>query len=222
MSISSGLAAAADGDAAEADVAAATALAQAAQAVAARLEHVAAGLVAAGATDTDAILGAFALAETAAQIASAALNAIAGAAAAAGSGGQRIAEVLQGGAAHGVIALAMNLQSAGALFESQLATRHDTPAASGRRSGRRRLAAQGWRLKAQPGAIHQHGTRHSKNSFSWPWLLPATAQAVVGVQTRVWRRHTYRPNLKSERSPRKCYSCWRLPAVFSCERVRVR
>ena len=78
----------------EADVAAAARLAAARQAVAAGLDHGLAGLVATRAADAAAVLGVFALANTDGEVALAARDTIARAAAAAETIGQHAAEVL--------------------------------------------------------------------------------------------------------------------------------
>ena len=86
--------AAADRRVVEADVAAAAAFAALRKAIAAGLNHGAAGLVAARAANAAAVLGVFALANTDGEVALAAGDSVARAAAAAETVGQHAAEVL--------------------------------------------------------------------------------------------------------------------------------
>ena len=86
--------AAADRRVVEADVAAAARFAAGVEAVAARLNHGLAGLVAGGAADAAAVFGVFALANTDGEVALAAGDSVARAAAAAETIGQHAAEVL--------------------------------------------------------------------------------------------------------------------------------
>ena len=118
----------------EADVAAAAALTALLQAVAAGLNHGAAGLVAACAADAAAVLRVFALANTAGEIALAAGDAVAGAAAAAQAVGQHAAEVLQCAAGYFIIAAAVDFTAIRGLFELDAATWQHAPV------GRLRLA----------------------------------------------------------------------------------
>ena len=85
---------AADRRVVEADVASAARFAAGAEAVAAGLDHGLAGLVARGAADAAAVFGVFALANTDGEVALAAGDSVARAAAAAETVGQHAAEVL--------------------------------------------------------------------------------------------------------------------------------
>ena len=114
---------AADRRVVEADVAAAAALAALRQAVAACLNHRTAGLVAARAADAAAVFRVFAFANTAREIALAAGDAVAGAAAAAQAVTQHAAEILQRATGDFVIAAAMNLAASRSLFEFDRAAR---------------------------------------------------------------------------------------------------
>jgi hypothetical protein len=127
--------AAADWGVVEADVAAAAGLAASREAVAAGLQDIAASLVAGGAADAAAVLGVFALANTAGQVALADADSVLAAAAAAEAVTKHPAEILQGAAGDFVFALAVNLETAGALFELDLAAGQDAPI--GRRGGTR-------------------------------------------------------------------------------------
>jgi hypothetical protein len=119
--------AAADWRVAEANVAAAAAFAALFAAFAAGLQLGAALLVAAGASDAATVGSVLALAMAIGKRALAALNAVARAAAAAAAIAQHAAEILQRGARQFVVALAMQLEAAGALFEFHFATRHYAP-----------------------------------------------------------------------------------------------
>jgi len=126
--------AAADRRVVEANVAGATRFAAGAEAVAASLDHGLAGLVARGAADAAAILGVFAFANTNSEVALAAGNSVARAAAAAKTIGQHAAKVLQRATGDFIIATAMDLAATGGLFELDGAARQHTPI------GRLRLA----------------------------------------------------------------------------------
>jgi hypothetical protein len=114
--------AAADRRVVERDVAGAARLAASREAIAAGLDHFAAGLVAGDAADAAAVLGVFALANTTGQVALANADAVAGAVAAAEAIAEHAAEILQCAAGNFILALAVNLEAAGALFELDLAT----------------------------------------------------------------------------------------------------
>jgi hypothetical protein len=133
-----GAGAAADRRVVEADVAAATAFAALLEAFAALLDHLAAGLVAAGADDAAAVLGEFALAVAASEIALAAGDAVIGAAAAAESVAEHLAEVLQGAAGDFVFTAAPDLAAGRGLFELDAAARQNAPVGGGRRALRNR------------------------------------------------------------------------------------
>ena len=115
----------------EADVAAAAGFAAAAQAVAAGLNHGLASLVAGGAADAAAVFGVFALANTDSEVALAAGDSVARAAAAAETVGQHAAEVLQCATRNFVIAAAMDLAAVRGLFELDRATRQHAPIGAG-------------------------------------------------------------------------------------------
>ena len=119
--------AAADRCVVEADVAAATRFAAGAQAVAAGLNHGLAGLVAGGAADAAAVFGVFALANTDGEVALAAGDSVARAAAAAETIGQHAAEVLQRATRDFVIATAVDLAAVRGLFELDGATGQHAP-----------------------------------------------------------------------------------------------
>ena len=85
------------------------------------MDHLAAGLVARGAADAAAVLGVFALANTAGQIALADGDAVAAAGAAAEAVAEHAAEILQRATGDFVFALAVNLEAAGALLELHFA-----------------------------------------------------------------------------------------------------
>ena len=120
---------------AEADVAAAAALAAAFEAIAAGLEHFAALGVAAGAGDAAAVLRVFALAVTAAEREIANLHAVPGAAARASAIAQGLTKALQGGAGDGITAIALDSKASLALFELQIAPRHNADVGRGRGRG---------------------------------------------------------------------------------------
>lgn len=126
--------AAADRRVVEADVAAAAALAALLQAVAAGLNHGLAGLIATRAADAAAVLRVFAFANTDREIALAAGDAVARAAAAAQAVGQHAAEILQCAAGYFIIAAAVNLTAVRGLFELDGAAWQHAPV------GRLRLA----------------------------------------------------------------------------------
>src|SRR3954451_13340143 len=109
--------AAADRRVVEADVASAARLAAARQTIAARLNHGLAGLVARCAADAAAVFGVFALANTDGEVALAAGDSVARAAAAAETVGQHAAKVLQRAAGDFIIAATMNLAAVRRLFE---------------------------------------------------------------------------------------------------------
>jgi hypothetical protein len=111
----------------EADVAAATRFAAGVEAIAAGLNHCAAGLVARCAADAAAVFGVFALANTDGEVALAAGDPVARAAAAAETIGQHAAEVLQRAPSDIVIATAMDLAAIRGLFELDGAARQNTP-----------------------------------------------------------------------------------------------
>ena len=122
-----GAGAAADWRVVEADVAAAAAFAALREAVAAGLNHGLASLVAARAANAAAVLGVFALANTDGEVALAAGDSVARAAAAAETVGQHAAEVLQRAAGNFIIAAAMNLAAVRSLFEFDGTTRQHAP-----------------------------------------------------------------------------------------------
>ena len=114
--------AAADRRVVEADVAAAARFAAGAEAVAARLNHGLAGLIARRAADAAAVFGVFALANAHREIALAAGDAVARAAAAAQAIGQHLAEVLQRALRNFIIVTAVDLAAGRGLFELDRAT----------------------------------------------------------------------------------------------------
>jgi hypothetical protein len=111
----------------ETDVAAATRFAAGVEAVAARLNHGLASLIATRAADAAAVLGVFALANTDGEVALAAGDSVARAAAAAETIGQHAAEVLQRATSNIIIATAMDLATVRGLFELDRAARQHTP-----------------------------------------------------------------------------------------------
>jgi hypothetical protein len=111
----------------EADVAAAARFAAGAEAVAASLNHRLAGLVARRAADAAAVFGVFALANTDGEIALAAGDPVARAAAAAETVGQHAAEVLQRATGDFIVAAAMDLAAVRGLFELDGATGQHAP-----------------------------------------------------------------------------------------------
>ena len=119
--------AAADRRVVEADVAAATRFAAGVEAIAACLDHGLAGLVAGGAADAAAVFGVFALANTDGEVALAAGDSVARAAAAAETIGQHAAEVLQRATSDFIIAAAMDLAAVRGLFELDRATWQHAP-----------------------------------------------------------------------------------------------
>jgi len=120
----------------EADVAGAARLAAARQTIAARLNHRLASLVAGGAADAAAVFGVFALANTDGEVALAAGDSVARAAAAAKTVSQHAAKILQRAAGDFIIAAAMNLASVRSLFELDRAARQHTPIRRLRRTER--------------------------------------------------------------------------------------
>ena len=130
--------AAADRRVVEADVARAARFAAGAEAIAASLNHGLASLVATRAADAAAVFGVFALANTDGEVALAAGDSVARAAAAAETVGQHAAEVLQCATGDFVIAAAMDLATVRGLFELDGAARQHTPI------GRLRCAERTW------------------------------------------------------------------------------
>lgn len=100
------------------------------------MQHRAAGFVARDTANTAAVLGVFALADTASEVALAAGDAILRAANAAQAIAQHAAEILQRATRDFVLAAAVNLEAASALFEFDRAARQDTPVSGSRRSSR--------------------------------------------------------------------------------------
>ena len=131
--------AAADRRVVEADVAAATRFAAGAEAIAASLNHGLAGLVATRAADAAAVFGVFAFANTDGEVALAAGDSVACAAAAAETIGQHAAEVLQCATGNFIVTTAMNLAAVRGLFELDGAARQHTPIGRLRRAERARL-----------------------------------------------------------------------------------
>jgi hypothetical protein len=119
--------AAADRRVVEADVAAATRFAAGVEAVAAGLNHGLAGLVAGSAANAAAVFGVFALANTDGEVALAARNSVARAAATAETISQHAAKVLQRAAGNIIIAAAMDLAAVRGLFKLDGATRQNAP-----------------------------------------------------------------------------------------------
>jgi hypothetical protein len=130
--------AAADWRVVEADVAGAARLAAGAEAIAAGLNHRTASLVARSAADAAAVFGVFALANTHGEVALAAGDPVARAAAAAETVGQHAAEVLQRAARDFIFTAAMDLAAGRGLFEFDDATRQHTPICTGWRTDRER------------------------------------------------------------------------------------
>jgi hypothetical protein len=122
-----GAGAAADRRVVEADVAAATRFAAGAEAIAAGLDHGLASLIAARAADAATVFGVFAFANTDGEVALAAGDSVARAAAAAETVGQHAAEVLQRAASDFIIAAAMDLAAVRGLFEFDRAARQNAP-----------------------------------------------------------------------------------------------
>jgi hypothetical protein len=164
--------AAANRGAAEAHVAAAAVFAALGAAIAAGLQASAALLVAAGAMNAAAVGGVLALAVAIGKRAIAALNAILRAAAAAAAVAQHAAKILQCGARQFVFTTTVNFETAGALFEFYLATRHYAPIAlrsCGRKARRLpRLRRSGLRRGTDRESFHHYGTGHEKLLFFWP------------------------------------------------------
>jgi hypothetical protein len=111
----------------EADVAGTARFAAGAEAIAAGLNHGLAGLVARRAADAAAVFGVFALANTDGEIALAAGDSVARAAAAAETVRQHAAEVLQRATGNFIVTAAMNLAAIRGLFELDRATRQHAP-----------------------------------------------------------------------------------------------
>ena len=160
--------AAADRRVVEADVAAATRFAAGAQAVAAGLDHGLAGLVAGGAADAAAVFGVFALANTDGEVALAAGDSVARAAAAAETVGQHAAKVLQRAASNIIITAAMDLAAVRGLFKLDGAARQHTPIRrlrltdlTGLNAGDR---AREWSDRRRT-TFQQGGRRHNTDSF---------------------------------------------------------
>jgi hypothetical protein len=155
--------AAAAGRVVEADVAAAALLEAALQGRAARLQDRTARLVAAGAGDAAAVLRVFTLADAAGQVALANAQAIERAAARAEAAGQGVAQVVQRVAGDVVLAVAVNFESAAALFDLHRAAGNDAPSGSrgtGRNTGRgRRDGRRAGRTKEQS-PLQDHRTGH--------------------------------------------------------------
>jgi hypothetical protein len=126
-SLTLGAGAAADRRVVEANVACAARFAAGAEAIAAGLNHGLAGLVTTRAADAAAVFGVFALANTDGEVALAAGDSVARAAAAAKTVGQHAAEVLQRAAGDFIIAAAMDLAAVRGLFELDRAARQHTP-----------------------------------------------------------------------------------------------
>jgi hypothetical protein len=129
---------AAAGRVVEADVAAATLLQAAIERGAAGLQNRRAGFVAAGAGDAAAVSGLLALADAACKVALAKCQAVERAAAGAQSAGESLAQVLQRRTGDIVIAVTVDLEAAGALFNFQRASRNDAPACRGSACGETR------------------------------------------------------------------------------------
>ena len=162
--------AAADRRVVERDVAAAAALAAGGEAIAARLENRAAGLVAGDAGDAAAVLGVLTLASATGEVALAAADAVLAAADAAESVAEHAAEILQRATSNFVFATTMDLESAGALFEFDFATRQNTPIGGGRRASRDAAGLPAWGAAGEGSnrgrATFQHNTGcHKKDSF---------------------------------------------------------
>jgi hypothetical protein len=126
---------AAAGRVVETHVAAATLLQAAFERGAAGLQDCRAGLVAAGAGDAAAVSGLLALADAAREVALAKRQAVERAAAGAQSAGECLAQVLQRRAGDIVIAVAVDLEAAGALFDLQRAPWNHAPACRGSACG---------------------------------------------------------------------------------------
>jgi hypothetical protein len=126
----------------EADVAGTTRFTAGAEAVAASLDHCTAGFVARRAADAATIFRVFALANTHREVALAAGDAVAGAAAAAEAIGEHLAEVLQCAAGDFVIAAAVDLAASRGLFELDGATWQHAPIGAGRRAARNRAGLE--------------------------------------------------------------------------------
>lgn len=150
---------------AERNVAAAAALAAGFEAIAAGLQHIAALGVAAGARDAAAVLRVFNLAMAAAQVEIANLDAVPRAAARAGAVAQSLTKTLQGLTSGCVFARAREAETALALLELQLATRHDAHVLRRSRGGRG--AGKGWRRSRRKStSTFQYSAGHKQHSFS--------------------------------------------------------
>lgn len=151
----------------ETDVAASTFFAATGQGVAAGMQNAAGRFVAAQAGDTAPVLGVLTPRHTAGEVALADGHAIECAAAGAHAAGEHLAEVLQSGASDVVVATAVNLEAPIALFELNVAPRHDTPILSGgERRGTRRPSGGTRRNRPRHHvAFHQDSTGHQHNSF---------------------------------------------------------
>ena len=132
------------------------------------MDHRLASLIAARAADAAAVFGVFALANTDGEVALAAGDSVAGAAAAAETVGQHAAEVLQGAASDIIIATAMDLAAVRGLFELNGATRQHTPIRrlrlsdlAGLNAGNR---AREWCNRRRT-TFQQGGRRHNTDSF---------------------------------------------------------
>ena len=106
------------------------------------MNHGLASLVATRAADAAAVFGVFALANTDGEVALAAGDSVARAAAAAEPIGQHAAEVLQRATGDFVVATAMNLATVRSLFEFNRAARQHTPIGRLRRAERTWLNAR--------------------------------------------------------------------------------
>jgi len=160
--------AAADRRVVEADVAAATRFAAGVEAVAARLDHGLAGLVAGGAADAAAVFGVFAFANTDGEVALAAGDPVARAAAAAETIGQHAAEILQGATSDVIVAAAMDLAAVRGLFELDGAARQHTPIGGLRcaeRAGLNTRDRTRERSDRRRTTFQQSGRRHNTDSF---------------------------------------------------------
>ncbi len=129
---------------------------------------------------------AFAVAEAHAELALAGLNAIAAAAARAGAVAKHVAEALQLGTGDFVFATAMNLATAGALLELNLASRHDAEIAGSRGRAISRLPRRRW---GGPGAA-RHCTFRNDCASHRPTLLlnDGSGRRVCGIAQTAWTR----------------------------------
>jgi hypothetical protein len=155
--------AAAAGRVVEADVAAAALLEAALQRRAARLQNRAARLVAAGAGDAATVLGGFALADAAGQVALTDGQAVERAAAGAQAAGQGVAQVMQRVGGHFIFAMTVDLEPAGALFDFHRAAGDNAPSrgrGTGRKSGRRGCDGGSAGGTKEQSAFQHHRTGH--------------------------------------------------------------